>query len=295
MLRVPSAALLCVCFLASCGTSKKPVVVGSKNETEEMLLGEIVAQHLEHRLGHPVERRTGLGGTAVLYQSILSGEVGIYPEYTGTGLINILQQSPKSEAQTVYKIVSEAYKKNWNLVWLKPSEANDSQGLVTTRKIAEKYNLYTVSKLATLAPQLRLAAVPEFEEREDGLKGLKKAYGGFNFKSVQLYDYGVKYRVILKGEADVTVGFTTDGDLSNNDLVLLKDDKNFWPPYNVAPVIRGQLLESDPNIAKVLDKVSAKLNNTVLQGLNAEVDIKKREYTEVAKEFLQKEGLIVSK
>jgi osmoprotectant transport system substrate-binding protein len=175
---------------------------------------------------------------------------------------------------------------------LEPTQVNDSQGLVTTKKVAEKYNLYTVSQLANLAPRLRMAAVPEFEEREDGLKGLKKFYGGFNFKSIKLYDYGVKYRVLLNGEADVTVGFTTDGDLTNPNLVLLKDDKRFWPPYYVAPVVRADLLQKDPGIEKVLNEVSSKIDSKKMQQLNAEVDIQKREYTEVAKEFLQKEGIL---
>jgi len=127
------------------------------------------------------------------------------------------------------------------------------------------------------------------------VKGLKKTYGGMEFKSMELYDYGVKYRVLLNGEADVTVGFTTDGDLTNKELVLLEDDKKFWPPYYVAPVIRAEVLEKDPGIEKVLNAVSAKLNNEIMQSLNAEVDIKKREYAEVAKEFLQKEGIISGK
>lgn len=216
----------------------------------------------------------------------------MYPEYTGTGLINILEQEPKSDPQEVYDIVSKEYKDKFNLVWLEPTDANDSQGLVTTKKVAEKYDLYTISKLAELAPKLRMAAVPEFTEREDGLIGLQKHYGGMEFKSLELYDYGIKYRVILNDEADVTVGFTTDGDLTNPDLVLLEDDKSFWPPYYVAPVIRNEILEKDSKVADVLNEVSKLLNDEVVQKLNAEVDIDKREYAEVAKDFLVEQGII---
>jgi osmoprotectant transport system substrate-binding protein len=271
---------------------KKPTVrIGSKNFTESLILGEVYALSLE-KAGYKVERKLNLGGTLVAHEALKSGDIDMYPEYTGTGLINILKLPAKSEPKEVYDIVSKNYKEKFNLIWLEPTQVNDSQGLVTTKKIAEKYNLYTISQLANLAPQLRMAAVPEFEEREDGLKGLKKFYGGFHFKSINLYDYGVKYRVLLNDEADVTVGFTTDGDLTNPDLVLLQDDKKFWPPYFVAPVVRADILQKDPGIEKVLNEVSSKIDSKKMQQLNAEVDIKKREYTEVAKEFLQKEGIL---
>ncbi|HZG59247.1 MAG TPA: glycine betaine ABC transporter substrate-binding protein [Anoxybacillus sp.] len=271
--------------------SKETVRIGSKNFTESLILGEMYALALEIA-GYKVERKLNLGGTLVAHEALKSGDIDMYPEYIGTGLINILKLPAKSEAKEVYDIVSKNYKEKFNLIWLEPTQVNDSQGLVTTKKVAEKYNLYTISQLANLAPQLRMAAVPEFEEREDGLKGLKKFYGGFNFKSINLYDYGVKYRVLLNDEADVTVGFTTDGDLTNPDLVLLQDDKKFWPPYFVAPVVRADILQKDPGIEAVLNEVSSKIDSKKMQQLNAKVDIKKREYTEVAKEFLQKEGIL---
>jgi osmoprotectant transport system substrate-binding protein len=272
--------------------AKKPTVrIGSKNFTESLILGEMYSLALENA-GYKVERKLNLGGTLVAHEALKSGQIDMYPEYTGTGLIDILKLPAKSDPKEVYDTVSKNYKEKFNLVWLQPTQANDSQGLVTTKKVAEKYNMYTISQLANLAPQLRMAAVPEFEEREDGLKGLKKYYGGFNFKSIKLYDYGVKYRVLLNNEADVTVGFTTDGDLTNPDLVLLQDDKKFWPPYYVAPVVRGEIIQQDPEIEKVLNEVSSKIDSKKMQQLNAEVDIKKREYAEVAKEFLQKEGIL---
>jgi osmoprotectant transport system substrate-binding protein len=283
--------LLTACSTQSADSGKPTVRIGSKNFTESLILGEMYALALENA-GYQVERKLNLGGTLVAHEALKSGDIDMYPEYTGTGLIDILKLPAKSDPKEVYDIVSKNYKEKFNLIWLEPTQANDSQGLVATKKVAEKYNLYTVSELAKLAPQLRMAAVPEFEEREDGLKGLKKFFGGFNFKSIKLYDYGVKYRVLLNDEADVTVGFTTDGELTNPNLVLLKDDKRFWPPYFVAPVVRADILQKDPGIEKVLNEVSSKINSKNMQQLNAEVDIKKREYTEVAKEFLQKEGIL---
>ncbi|PTQ56885.1 MAG: L-proline glycine betaine binding ABC transporter protein ProX [Candidatus Carbobacillus altaicus] len=286
-----SALVVSACGSKNASSDKPEITVGSKNFTESLILGEMYSLALENA-GYKVKRKLNLGGTLVAHEALKNGDIDMYPEYTGTGLINVLQLPPKSDAKEVYDEVSKGYKEKFKLIWLEPTNANDSQGLVTTRKVAEKYNLYKISDLPKLAPELRLAAVPEFEEREDGLKGLNDFYGKMDFKSIKLFDYGVKYRVILNGEADVTVGFTTDGDLTNKDLVLLEDDKKFWPPYYVAPVIREEVLNKDPKIAEVLNAVSAKLDNETVQNLNAEVDIHKKEYEEVAKAFLEKEGFL---
>ncbi|MFF2910262.1 glycine betaine ABC transporter substrate-binding protein [Paenibacillus sp. NPDC057934] len=284
-------SVVLVISACSSNSGKTVVKVGSKNFTESLVLGEMYALALEDA-GYKVDRKLNLGGTLVAHEALKKGDIDFYPEYTGTGLINVLELPPKSDAKTVYDEVAKGYKDKFNLIWLEPTNANDSQGLVTSKKIAEKYNLYKISDLVKYAPELNMAAVPEFEEREDGLKGLNATYGKLNFKSMKLFDYGIKYRVVLDGEADVTVGFTTDGDLTNKDLVLLEDDKKFWPPYFVAPVIRGELNDKDPEIAKVLNTISAKLDNETVQKLNAQVDIEKKEYADVAKSFLEEQGLI---
>ncbi|MFF2018447.1 glycine betaine ABC transporter substrate-binding protein [Paenibacillus sp. NPDC058177] len=284
-------SVVLVISACSSNSGKTVVKVGSKNFTESLVLGEMYALALEDA-GYKVDRKLNLGGTLVAHEALKKGDIDFYPEYTGTGLINVLELPPNSDAKTVYDEVAKGYKDKFNLIWLEPTNANDSQGLVTSKKIAEKYNLYKISDLVKYAPELNMAAVPEFEEREDGLKGLNATYGKLNFKSMKLFDYGIKYRVVLDGEADVTVGFTTDGDLTNKDLVLLEDDKKFWPPYFVAPVIRGELNDKDPEIAKVLNKISAKLDNETVQKLNAQVDIEKKEYADVAKSFLEEQGLI---
>ncbi|MGB8953813.1 MAG: glycine betaine ABC transporter substrate-binding protein [Tumebacillaceae bacterium] len=292
---VVASALL----LTACGDSKDTaeggkmeLKIGSKNFTESLILGEMYAQALENA-GYPVERKLNLGGTMVAHEALKRGDIDMYPEYTGTGLLDVLKLPVQQDAQAVYDTVAAKYKENWKLDWLTPTKANDSQGLVVSKKVSDQYGLTKVSQLAELAPKLRMAAVPEFEQREDGLKGLKKAYGGFDFSDMKVYDYGIKYRVLQNGEADATVGFTTDGDLTNKELVLLEDDKKFWPPYFVAPVLRDEVNQKDPEVAKVLNSVSEKISsNEVMQNLNAEVDIQKREYAEVAKEFLQKQGIL---
>lgn len=286
--------MLTMALVTACSQTESDlptVKMGSKNFTEALILGEMYALALEEK-GYPVERKLNLGGTLVAHESLKNGDIDVYPEYTGTGLMNILEQDPMYDADEVYEAVKKGYQDNWNLVWLERSNANDSQGLVTTKAIAEAYDVYTLSKMSEVAPELRMAAVPEFEDRDDGLKGLQRVYGGFEFASVDLYDYGVKYRVLEDGEADVTVGFTTDGALVDDNFVLLEDDKHLWPPYHVVPVVRGELVESHPEIADIMNAVSATLTDEVLITLNAKVDMDGEEYADVAKEYLIEEGII---
>lgn len=273
------------------GSSNLTVKIGSKNFTENLILGEMYAIALENA-GIKVERKLNLAGTLVAHEALKKGEIDLYPEYTGTGLINIMEEKPISDAKQVYDKVAKFYKEKFNLVWLNPTDANNTQALAVSKKASDQYGIKTISDLQKNAANIRFAAVPEFEEREDGLLGLKRVYGEFPFKSTKLFDYGVKYRVVLGDEADLTVAFATDGDLTNPELVVLQDDKKLWPPYYLAPVIRQEILDKDANVRKVLDDISSKINDKSMQELNAEVDIKKREYAEVAKEFLEKQGLL---
>ncbi|MBC2582638.1 glycine betaine ABC transporter substrate-binding protein [Clostridium sp. DJ247] len=274
--------------------STKKITVGSKNFTENLVIAEMYSLALENA-GYTVDRKLNLGGTLVAHEALKKGDIDMYPEYTGTGLLDVLKAPKKSDPKEVYDYVSAEYKKNWDLVWLKSTNANDSQGLAVSKKTAEKYDLYTISKFAEVAPNIRFASVPEFNERQDGLKGLKEAYGGMNFKDNKLYDYGIKYKVLLEDKADATVAFTTDGQLTDKNFVLLKDDKHFWPPYYLCPVIRGSVLSKYPEVQDIINKVSEKLTDEVVQQLNADVDINKKEYKDVAKEYMEKQGLIKKK
>jgi osmoprotectant transport system substrate-binding protein len=273
------------------GSSKKKVTVGSKNFTESLLLGEMYALVLENA-GIKVDRKLNLGGTLIAHEALKKGEIDVYPEYTGTALLNILNEKPLTDPKQVFDLVSDYYKKEFNLVWLAPSQANNTQAIAISRSASEKYGITTLTDLQAKASEINFAGVPEFEEREDGLLGMNRVYGDFKFKSLKLFDYGVKYRTVLSDEAQATIAFGTDGELLNPDLVVLKDDKNLWPPYNVAPVIRQEALDQDKEITTLLDAVSAKLNDETMQKLNAEVDINKQEYQDVAKQFLKDSGII---
>jgi osmoprotectant transport system substrate-binding protein len=273
------------------------LVVGSKNFTESRILAELAALALEKN-GFHVQRKFSLGGTLIAQAALQKGEIDLYPEYTGTGLINVLGYSTRTEKNLplspdkTWQILNREYGKRWNLQWLKPADANDSQGLVISRATAEKYQLYTISRLAELSPHFRLAAIPEFEDREDGLAGLRKAYPGLHFKRVQQYDNGLKYRVLLNHHADVTVAFTTDGALVDPNLVLLEDDHHFWPEYRVALVARQEVLKDHPLAAGILNRVFDQLDTATLRELNAAVDCRKQDYQTVARNFLKSRRIL---
>lgn len=286
-----AAALLVLAHGPAAAAERPTVRIGSKNFTEQLVLGEMYALLLE-KAGFKVERKLNLGGTLLAHEALKAGEIDLYPEYTGTALLNMLKKDVMSDPGQVYEVVKAEYRRQWDLVWLDPAPMNNTQAIAITRKTAEKYNMYTLSAMSRQAPNLVLAAVPEFTERPDGLKGLKRVYGGFDFKSVRLVDYGIKYRALVGGQADVTVAFGTDGEIKGYDLVIVKDDKGLWPPYQVAPVVRQALLDKAPDVATVLNRVQPRLTDAVMQELNWQVDGKKREYPEVAREYLTQQGLL---
>lgn len=277
---------------AGAKTDKPTIKIGSKNFTEQYILGEMYAQALE-AAGYPVERKLNLGGTLVAFEAMKSGEIDLYPEYTGTALLDILKGQPKSDDKEVYEEVKKGYKEKWDIDVLEQTPFNNTYVLVTTKEVAEKYNLKTLSDLASKAPELRFALIPEFGERADGLPGLQKTYGGYKFKSAKLFDIGLKYKALTSGQVDVTIAFGTDGQIAGYNLVTLEDDKHFWPPYHVAPQVRGDVLKKNPEIAEILNKLDAMLTSEAMAGLNWKVDgDDKEEPAAVAKEFLKEKGFI---
>ncbi|MDE2573351.1 MAG: hypothetical protein KGM44_12630 [bacterium] len=272
------------------GAGERPVAVGSKNFTEELIIGEMYAQLLEHA-GYSVRRKLNLGGVAVAMEAMQRGDIDLYPEYTGTGLLTVLKQPPLHSAQAVYDAVKRGYAERYQMTWLAAAPMNDTQALATTAAISQQYDLRTLSQLAVLAPKLRFGAIPEFVSRPDALPGLKRFYGGFNFKSVRIFDIGLKYEALLHHDVDVVVAFGTDGQIDAYHLVMLEDDKHFWPPYHVAPVVRDDALKRWPKIAPALDALAPHLTDVAVRHLNWQVDGSKQEPADVARAFLKTAGL----
>lgn len=285
-------ALLTMLSAIACdGGTGGAIKVGSKDFTEQFILGEMYALVLEDN-GLKVERKLNLGGTPVAQAGLQSGQIDLYPEYTGTALLTVLKQPANSSQQQVYKTVADSYQQKFNLVWLEPAPMNNTQALVITQAGSKKYGIKTISQLVAKANQLTMIGPPEFEAREDGLPGLKKAYGDFQLKKYIPADPGLRYKTLNSNQADVAVAFGTDGEISANNLVVLEDDKKFFPPYQVAPVVRQEILKKNPGIRDALNTLSPKLTTETMQRLNYEVSGKQREPATVAREFLTKEGLL---
>jgi len=292
--RLLALGMLLALVLSACGgsASSAPIKVGSKDFTEEFIVGEMYALILENE-GFKVERKLNLGGTPVAQAAITKGDIDLYPEYTSTGLLTVLKKDPIADpAQTLSTVKSE-YEKQFKLTWLTASPFNDTNGLATTQAVADKYCLKTNSDLAAKASELRFGGPAEFAEREDGIKGLAKTYGGFVPKELKQLGTGpLRYDALKNGDIDVVVVFTTDARIASDKLVVLQDDKTFYPIYNIAPVVRQDTLQSNPKIADALNKLAPLLTDDVITGLNAQVDIDKKEFAAVAKAFLDSAGLL---
>jgi len=294
---LPILAIVTASLLIACGSNggtpstKAPIKVGSKDFTEQFILGEMYSLVLE-KAGYSVERKLNLGGTPVAQAALTSGQIDLYPEYTGTGLLTVLKLPASSDPKQVFDTVASEYKKQFNLTWLDPAPMNNTQALAMTAEGAKKYGIRTISDMAAKASQLTMIGAPEFEVREDGLPGIKKKYGDFKLKAFKAVDSGLRYKGLTDKEADVTVAYGTDGEINAFKLVVLEDDKKLFPPYQVAPVVRQQTLDANPDLAKTLNALAPKLTNETMQQLNYEVSGKQREPADVAKEFLTKAGML---
>jgi osmoprotectant transport system substrate-binding protein len=268
------------------GAAGDAVRVASKNFGENIIVAEIYAAALE-RAGIRVQRHMNLGSTQIATEALTRGDIDLYPEYTGTGLIDVLHLPPMRDAGKLFATVRAAYAKNYGLTWLTPSPVNDSQGLAVTQTVAKRFNVRTLSQCSVAAPKLRLAAIPEFVTRADALPGLRKFYGGFAFKDVRTFAIGLQYDALARGDADVATAFTTDSQIDTDRLVVLADDKRFWPPYNIAPVVRDQALRAHPQIAQILDKISPKLTDAAVRRFNYAFNVKKADPADIAQQFVK--------
>ena len=278
-----TTAVLAFGLLTGCGARGSKVRVASKDFTENEIVAEVYALALEDA-GIPVERIFDVG-SSVIHTSLVSDEIDLYPEYTGTGLISVLGLDPITDPAQVYDTVKAAYEAQFQVTWLDYSQANDGQGLVIRTAAAEQYGIVTISDLQQHAAELRFASQGEFDERADGIPALEAAYGPLDWKSSKVYDNSLKYEVLANDEADVSPAYTTEGRLTEEQFTLLVDDRQVWPPYNLAPVVRDDVLKAYPQIAEVLNKVSAAFTTENITALNAKVDIDGEEYADVAKAF----------
>jgi osmoprotectant transport system substrate-binding protein len=286
--------------LAACGSDKGSksdlsITVGSKDNTENHLIGEMYALIFED-MGIKVKRQLSLGGTAPTFEALKKGDLDIYPEYTGTGLgVMLEQKEPEKDSAKALEKVREGFKQ-WNLEWLNPASENATYGFAMKKETADKYGIKTYTDLAKHSKELVLSYPQEFDVREDGIPGLQKVFadqGGFVFKKQFQIDYSLRYKPLENNESDVTVSVGTDGQIAGMGLQLLQDDVGFFPVYNVAPLIRKEKLDAEPKIKEKLDALAPLLTDAAVQEMNWKVDgPDKAEIENVAKQFLIDNKLI---
>lgn len=267
------------------GSDDKTIIVGSKGFTENLILSELYALALEDA-GFHVEREFEVSN-AVIHEALCNGEIDLYPEYTGTALMTILGEPMMTDPQEVYDTVKDMYASRYDLDVLDMSPASDGNSLAIRKDTAEEYGIRTISDLQANADKIRFGSTSDFYEREDGMLGLEKVYGEFDFASENSFDNSLKYQVMESDEVDCVPAYTTDAQLSSGDFVLLEDDKGLWPPYNVIPVARQEIIDEYPEAAEAINELSAQIDTATLTKLNARVDVNKEEYDDVAADFYE--------
>ncbi|MBC2581005.1 glycine betaine ABC transporter substrate-binding protein [Clostridium sp. DJ247] len=285
--------LLIVISIGAFATYKKEsnvIVIGSKNFNEQLILGNILASLIENNTDYKVERKLNLGGTNIVFDAIKSGDVDMYVDYTGTGLVNIMKQDTISDSNKVYNIVKDYFHKNYKIAWLDPLGFNNTYVIAVKQETAKKYNLNNISDLSAVSNNLNLGSTMEFTNRPDGYPKLKEAYN-LNFKSVKGIDGGLRYSSLEQNATQVTDAFSTDGLIEKFNLKLLKDDKNFFPPYYAVPLVREDTLEKYPELKPLLSKLAGKISEDEMRKLNYKVD-NGADPQKVAEEFLKSKDLI---
>lgn len=281
---------LCV---VSCSTShQNRIVVGSKNFTESLLLGELIAQQIEAHTKLKVERRFYLAGSYICQQAILSGRIDVYPEYTGTALTAILKQDASHDPQDVYRRVKSEYERRFGLTLGPAFGFNDTFAMEIRGEEAIRLNVQTLSQAAAFAPQWRAGFGYEFMERPDGYRGLAATYGLHFAEQPRIMDLGLLARALKDHQIDMAGGNATDGLIPALGLFVLEDDRHYFPPYEAVPVIRQQTIQQHPEVMQALAALDGKISDAEMQRLNYAVDGQHRDASEVVREFLRSKGLV---
>jgi osmoprotectant transport system substrate-binding protein len=280
-------ASLCLALAAaSCTSRADRVVVGGKNFSEQDILGEIIAQQLERRTSLKVERKLHLGGTFVCHRALVSGKIDLYPEYTGTALVAILQQPPTADPDAAYGRVQLQYAARFRSVWLPPFGFDNTFAMLVRGSDARRLGIRTVSEAARFAPGWRAGFGYEFMDRADGWPGLAKLYGLRLAVAPRVMDLGLTYRALADSVVDLIAGNSTDGQIAALHLVALADDRHYFPSYQAAPVVGDAALRRHPEIRAALAELAGTISDTTMRRMNYLVDVEHRSAEQVARDFL---------
>jgi len=275
-----------------CSDHADRIVVGSKNFTEQLILGELFAQVIEARTHLPVERRFYLAGTFICQQAIVAGRIDIYPEYTGTALTAVLKQPPSGNKQDVYQRVKQSYEKQFGLTLGLPLGFDDTFAMVIRGEEARRLHLKTLSQAAAFATRWRAGFGYEFMERPDGYKGLAASYGLRFGEPPRIMDLGLLTRALKERQVDLIAGNNTDGLIPALDLFVLEDDHHYFPPYEAVAVMREEMLKRHPEVKSALDDLAGMISDDDMRRLNYAVDGEHRDVAAVVREFLEQRKLV---
>jgi osmoprotectant transport system substrate-binding protein len=272
--------------LAGCGRGEENVVaVGSKNFTEQIILGELIAQQVEARTALRVDRRLNLGGTFVCHQALLAGQLDLYVEYTGTALAAILKGAPAGDAAAVYAAVRDGYRTRFGFEVGPPLGFNNTFAIVVRGDDARQLGLRAISDLARVSAMWRAGFGYEFMERSDGYPGLVKAYGLRFGSEPRIMDLGLLYRALADKQVDVVAGNSTDGQIAALDMAVLEDDRHYFPPYQAVTVTRTASLKRYPALQVALDSLGGRIQESEMRRMNYAVDTQRGDAAAVAREF----------
>jgi len=284
-------AVILVLLIVGCSDDRPRVTVGSKNFLEQVLLGEIAAQHLERRLGYRVGRKLNLGGTLLAHGALVNGDIDLYPEYLGTGASAVLGLPSSKDPDELWRRVRQEYQQRYNVVWLDPLGFNNTFAMVVRRADADRRHLATLSDAARFKPGWMLGVGYEFQQRPDGLPQLVETYHLPLAGSPKVMDLGLLYRALEQGLVNMVAGNSTDGLLLALEITMLHDDRRVFPPYHAAFIVRGASMQREPRMKEALQQLSGKLSDDTMRRLNHQVVLQHGQVQEVATTFLRESGL----
>jgi osmoprotectant transport system substrate-binding protein len=283
--------LLNLLSLSGCHRSNQPhITIGSKFFTEQVILAELLAQHIEARTGIHVERKSNLGGTLLCQKALLAGELDLYVEYTGTALTAVLNQAPTGDSQSVYDRVKQEYAQRFNLEVTEPLGFENTFAMVVRGDDAQRFHLRNISDIVPLAPHWRAGVGYEFLERPDGFRGWSERYGIRFAEQPSVMDLGLIYRALVDKKVDIVAGNSTDGLIDALHLVALADDRHYFPPYDAVPIVRRDTLAKFPQLRPALADLAGKISAQEMRHLNAEVDANQRDVPAVVRAFRAVKG-----
>ena len=273
-------------LFSGCMPKSSGLTVGSKNFTEQLVLGELLTQYLGHFTNAPIDRRFYLAGTYICHQALLAGRIDMYVEYTGTALVAILKEKPVSDHAAVFNTVKDLYARRFGLEVLPSLGFDNTFAMVMRGNDARRLRLKTLSDAAAISSQLRLGVGYEFLERPDGYKGLAAKYGFKFAETPRVMDLGLLYRALQNNQVDIVAGSNTDGLIAALDLVVLEDDRHYFPPYDAVPIVRRATLDRHPEAAAALNRLSGRITAEDMRRMNYAVDGEKKDAALVVKDFL---------